>query len=496
MEKATRRLGNASKRLDSDPIPPWAGWAEVPGSAAHAIRWMEAFCRTPKGFGAGNFICLAPFQKRWLRQVLGPGVNSAVMSCPRGQGKSTLLAALGLWATFCPNESGAPQVPVIATTVMQAHRSVYGVALAMINAEPELSGRCLIYSAIGAMKIVVPGTTGEMFPVSSDPDGLQGLDPSLAIADEVGFQSVESWDSLLLAGGKRPRSLVVGIGTPGFDKSNALWHLRERVRSGASLPGFRFTEYAADEGCSAGDERQWRKANPALRAKYQDIGALRTALALSPEGHFRIFRLGQWVDGVQSWLGEDGGKEWGALAASRELEPHQPAWLGVDVGLKRDSTAVAVAQRRLDGGWHVKVRLWIPTADEAVDVTDVMQHIRELARLVDVQGISYDPRFFDVPAKMLEDEGLPLIEVPQSVERMTPAVGSTFELIKRGELSHDGDQAVTTQVLNAVARYNERGFTLAKGKSRGRIDAAVAICLALDLALRQEPPAGSQVFFG
>jgi hypothetical protein len=41
-------------------------------------------------------------------------------------------------------------------------------------------------------------------------------------------------------------------------------------------------------------------------------------------------------------------------------------------------------------------------------------------------------------------------------------------------------------VLNAVPRFNERGFTLAKGKSRGRIDAAVALCLAADRALRQD----------
>jgi phage terminase large subunit-like protein len=87
---------------------------------------------------------------------------------------------------------------------------------------------------------------------------------------------------------------------------------------------------------------------------------------------------------------------------------------------------------------------------------------------------------------MLGDEGLPMTEIPQSLERMTPAVGSTFELIKRGDLSHDGDEAFAMHVLNAVPRFNERGFTLAKGKSRGRIDAAVALCLAADRALRQD----------
>lgn len=493
--RAMWQTGNASKRLKDRTPGPWVDWPASLSRCARAIRFIETYCRPPKGYGAGHLLRLAPFQKERLEEWLADGVEAAAMSVARGNGKSTFLAALGLWAVFDPDEGGAPQVPVVATTLQQAIRSVYGVALAMIRGNPELEDRTILFSGIGTQRITVPFTGGEMFPVSNDVDGLQGLDPSLAICDEVGFMPLESWDSLLLAAGKRPRSLVVGIGTPGFDKNNTLWHLRDRVRSGAALPGFRFAEYAADEGCDVDDEAQWGKANPALEAGYQNIGALRTAVALSPEGHFRIFRLGQWVDGVRSWLGEDGGKDWDALADPCGLVTG-PAWLGVDVGLKRDSTAVCVAQRRPDGRLHVKVRLWVPTADEAVDVTDVMHHIRQLGRAVSIEGVSYDPRFFDVPAKMLEDEGFPMIEVPQSVERMTAAVGSTFEAIKRRELTHDGDQAVTAQVLGAVARFNERGFTLAKAKSRGRIDAAVAICLAVDLALRQPAPAEFQAFFG
>lgn len=218
---------------------------------------------------------------------------------------------------------------------------------------------------------------------------------------------------------------------------------------------------------------------------------LRTAVALSPEAHFRIFRLGQWVDGVESWLGTDGRKVWDALVDPYDFELGAPTWVGVDVGLKRDSTAVVALQRRPDGRLHAKLRVWLPTADEPVDATDVMQHLRELDALYSVAEVSFDPRFFDVPAKMLADEGLPMIEIPQAVERMTPAVGSTFEAIKRGEVTHDGDATFTAHILNAVPRFNERGFTLAKGKSRGRIDAAVALCLALDRALRQETTVGA-----
>ena len=158
--------------------------------------------------------------------------------------------------------------------------------------------------------------------------------------------------------------------------------------------------------------------------------------------------------------------------------------------MKRDSTAVVTMQRRPDGRLHAKVRLWVPTASEPVDITDVMHYLRQLDAAYRLVEVSYDPRFFDVPAKMLEDEGLPMIEIPQSLEYMTPAVGSTFEMIKRAELSHDGDEAFAMHVLDAIPRFNERGFTLAKGKSKGRIDAAVALCLAADRVLRarSEPP--------
>jgi len=52
---------------------------------------------------------------------------------------------------------------------------------------------------------------------ASDPDGLQGLDFSLSVVDELGFIEMESWDSLLLASGKRPTSLCVSVfaETPG-----------------------------------------------------------------------------------------------------------------------------------------------------------------------------------------------------------------------------------------------------------------------------------------
>ncbi|MGH7484202.1 MAG: hypothetical protein ACREMY_01190, partial [bacterium] len=195
---------------------------------ARAIRFIQEYCPAPKGEGHGTPLRLAGWQKEGLEAMLAPGIDSAMQSFPRGNGKSTFGAAVATWATFDEDETGAPQVPVVATTVGQAIRSCYGVAVAMIKASPDLARRSIIYTGMATPRVFVPTNSGEMFPIANDIDGLQGLDPSLALCDEIGFQPMEVWDALLLAGGKRSRSLTMGFGTPGLSRvvggsPNALW---------------------------------------------------------------------------------------------------------------------------------------------------------------------------------------------------------------------------------------------------------------------------------
>jgi phage terminase large subunit-like protein len=481
--------GNAARKVTNTTRGPWTTWRKM-SRHARAIKFIQTYLRSPKGERHGQLMKLAPWQKSWLEEALANGVSSAVMPCPRGQGKSTYGGAIAAWALFDEDETGAPQVPIIATTLGQAIKSVYGVSASMIRHEPELASRSIEFTGVSTPRIAVPSNEGLMFPISNEIDGLQGLDPSFAIVDELGFQSDEVWSSLVLASGKRSRSLIWGTGTPGLDRENALWSIREKVLSGIEIPGLVWREYAADPGCSVDDRAQWRKANPAIESGFLQEEALVAALALVPESHFRVFRLGQWVDGVESWLGADGRSVWNMTTDLYELELGKPTWIGVDVGIKRDSSAVVCVQYRPDGRLHAESKIWIPKKDEPVDVTDIMTHLRKLCRLYKVGAISFDPRFFDVPAKLLYDEGLPLVEIPQSVERMTPAIGSLYELIRGGQITHVKDELFAQQVLNAIPRLNERGFTLSKGKSRGRIDACIALALATDRALHKKKPRG------
>ena len=264
-------------------------------------------------------------------------MRAAAMSVARGNGKSSLQAAMSLHALFDADPAGgAPQVPLIATRLHQIERAVYDVCISMIANEPELHERALIFSGIGTRRIRTPHNGGELFPVSRDLAGLQGLDPSFACVDELGFMPLESWNALLLASGKRPNSLVVGIGTPGIDRDNAMWVVKEMMAGDDLPPGFVFHEIAALETCAVDDEHAWREANPALDAGFMSIDALRTAVKMSTDEDFRRYRLGQWVEGTASWLGTDALILWRSLIERFAMLDAAPTWVGVDVGLKRE----------------------------------------------------------------------------------------------------------------------------------------------------------------
>jgi phage terminase large subunit-like protein len=201
-----------------------------------------------------------------------------------------------------------------------------------------------------------------------------------------------------------------------------------------------------------------------------------------PESRFRIFHLGQWVEGVESWLGDNGRATWRGLVDPYEFVPRTRTWVGIDVGLKQDSTAVVWAQRRPDGRLHVKCKIWLPAKDKVINVAEIMEFLRDLHRLYDVDSFAYDPRLFQLPAMYLTNEGLPMLEMNQSLERMCPAFAELLRAIKSDEITHDDDPAFEAQVLNGRPKDMERGFTLYKRKYTAKIDANYAMAMMFDRA--------------
>jgi hypothetical protein len=80
----------------------------------------------------------------------------------------------------------------------------------------------------------------------------------------------------------------------------------------------------------------------------------------------------------------------------------------------------------------------------------------------------------EVPAQS-EDEGYPMVEVPQSPERMVPICGRLFEAIVDAELAHVAEPELSAHVGAVVRRSGDRGWRLSKSGIRRNIDGCILL---------------------
>ncbi|HWB37044.1 MAG TPA: hypothetical protein VHA75_13570, partial [Rugosimonospora sp.] len=186
----------------------------------------------------------------------------------------------------------------------------------------------------------------------------------------------------------------------------------------------------------------------------------------------------KWVDIVEeSWL-KDHPTAWASCKGSWRSDPGNPFVVSVDMALKRDSVAVSRVEKLPDERYAITTRIWNPDTGQ-IDHLDVFNYAKGLARGSGFRGVVYDPRFFELPGRMLEDEGILAIQFDQSPQRMAPACGLAFDLIVARRIVHDGDPDLAAHITSAVKREQERGFTLSKGKSKRHIDATITLCMGV-----------------
>jgi phage terminase large subunit-like protein len=457
---------------------------------------------------------LEPFQLAFAADLFA-GSPECWLVVPEGNGKTTLLAGIALY--HCEYRPFAV-VPWAAASREQAEIG-YRQAEGMVLRSPRL--HALVHSDIqqakGKRKTDVPRFLclegyrrinhhggGRIQVFAADDRTGDGIIPTLGIIDEPHRQRdlslYRTWSGKLL---KRQGQIaaISTSGEPGSDfeltRARIVEAAGERTVTGSftrvKADRIVLHQWAVPEEADPEDLEAVKAANPFTGITIETLTAKRQSPTMTLH-HWLRFVCNRPTQDSDVWLGPNGAAVWAGLLDPWEFEDGAPTWVGVDIAIKHDTSAVVALQRREDGRFHAQCRIFRPAPGQPVDTTDVMQHIRELGALYDLKAVSFDPRFFDVPAKMLEDEGVLMVEVPQSVERMTPAVLGLYEAINTGRISHDDDVAFTTQILSGVPRYNERGFTLAKSKSRGKIDAAVALALAYDRA-RDEPQAVTFVPF-
>ena len=172
----------------------------------------------------------------------------------------------------------------------------------------------------------------------------------------------------------------------------------------------------------------------------------------------------------------------GGLRGRRTIPDGAEVVIGLDGSFSQDATGLVACT--VSATPHVDVvALWEPPAgdpDYRVPVYDVEQAIRDACRRWKVREVGCDPYRFTRTIQALQAERLPLVEFPQSPQRMTPATAGAYEAIVNRELTHSGNPDLARHVGNATVQEDSRGVRLAKDKAKStrRIDLAVCLVMA------------------
>lgn len=469
---------------------------DLPTYGSLAAAWMEANLVHGEGDLFGQPFRCTDDQRQFLDKLLRYDpktgrliVRRALLGRAKGWGKTEFIAAVVLFFLAGPLAPTAPNIPIAAASFEQADL-LFGTAKVMATEGP-LKPFLESYDT----EILIRNAPGRAFRVAAAAGTNDGGRPTVFAADELHeWQGAKARVFLVITNSiaKRRDGLVLMISTAGSQESELLrsqYDYGKAVLSGDIVdPAFLMDWAEADPNLNPHDgpevrAEMARQANPHADA-FGTLEFIERRWHETPEHEWRRYFTNQWwAPPLLSWLPP------GAWAACErkgsELAADLPVWVGVDMALKHDSIAVVCAQPQPSGKVRLSSKVWFPAGD-TIDVAAVESHLRELHRTYDVKEVAYDPAYFERSAQALTDDGLPMVEFPQSAQRMVPACQTAYELICGGLVEHDGNAVFSDQVLAAVPRETDSGWRISKGKSKRKIDAAVAMVIAVARATARE----------
>lgn len=493
--------------------------------ADRVIEFITKFCRVPEGAHVGQPLKLAPFQKKFIRDVYSNphGTRRAYLAIARKNGKSGLIACLLLAHLAGPEKRLNAQIVSGARSRDQA-ALVFNLAAKMVQLSPELSKVVRIVPSGKRLIGLVANT--EYRALAAEGTTAHGLSPVLAILDEVGQvkgPQDDFIDAITTAQGAHEAPLLIAISTQAPTDADlfSIW-LDDAERSGdKSIVSH---VYSAPEGCEVDDKKAWQAANPALdlfrsRRDVEEQAAQAKRMP-SSESTFRVLTLNQRVNMVSPFVSPNVWK----------LGNRSPAELkglicygGLDLSATTDLTAFVLVGRDMDGNLNVQPYFWMPhnavqeaskrdrapydvwvrdgllrtTPGSVIDYAFVARDIGEICGELDVAQIAFDRWRMDRMKAALELAGvdLPLEPFGQGYMSMSPALDALEADLLQGRVAHGGHPVLTMCAANAVAIPDAAGNRkLDKSKATGRIDGMQALAMASGIEAKGNSSDGPSVY--
>lgn len=422
---------------------------------------------------------------------------------PRKNGKTTFLAACTLYHILKDNEN-APEVYFAATKEQQA-RLCLDEARQIAKQTPEVNKRVVVRK----YSIEYPAKNGMMRSLGSDSDKQDGLNPSMAVIDEVhAHKHFGMFDKLDTAFGMRQQPTLMMITTAGSNRSYPCYDYRkgciEVLRGIKKQENLMSMIFTIDEDDDWKDNKVWVKANPSWpilnQAEFREDAESAMQFA-HRETNFKNLKLNVWTDAASVWIKDD---DWMKCAGEKK-EPTGPCYAGADFAESKDLCALVIQ-------WpgeirHVKAWFWIPEKkvrekedrvdywvwkkQGVIDVIpgDAIDHnylAAEVLKILDryhVQGLTYDKYGIgEAVIQTMIDLGFPvtmLHPMKQQTTQYEAPISKMEQEILLQRVNHEGNPVLRWNMQNVVIfvdSYGGRKFN--KSKVSEKIDGAVALAMS------------------
>ncbi|CAM8633554.1 COG4626 Phage terminase-like protein, large subunit [Burkholderiales bacterium] len=475
-----------------------------------------------KGPLAGDSIRLEPWQAFILTTVFGwvkpdgtRRFRRSYIEVPRGNAKSTLSSAVGLYMLTADREGGA-EVYSLATTRDQA-RIVFGDAQMMARRSSGFRSRFDVN--VGAHNIHVLASGSKFEALSAEGSTLDGLNIHFGCVDELHAHKTRTvYDVVETGTGKRDNSLLWVITTAGSNRSGICYEVRtfvSKVLENVVADDTQFgIIYGLDDGDDWTSEDALIKANPnwGISVRPEVLGPLQAKAMQLPSAvnNFKTKHLNEWVNADTAWMDM---RAWDACAdAGLDLDTFagQPCWVGLDLASKTDIAAlillfahpeitdafvvfgkyylpedtVSSSANSQYSGWMRTGRLTV-TPGNVIDFSWIEADLIDFASRFEIQSVAFDPFQATQLSTRMMAEGLPMIEVRPTVLNFSEPMKTLEALVLQRKLAHDGDPVLGWMASNVVAHLDAKdNIYPRKERAENKIDGIVALIMALSRAIK------------
>lgn len=501
----------------------WA-WEFHTRYVEHFLEFAATLSHT-KGPDAGKPLVLQPFQIFLICAVYGfrskrdPNkrmVSDVIVYIPRKAGKSTLIAAIGLYE-LAFGEAGA-EVYTLATNRDQAS-IVFTAAQGFVDAMPSDVAALFNVSRNRITKLGDAQSRFEALSRDTKKTG-DGKNPSCAIIDEaaqiVDRNSIEVLHSGMVA---RQNPLRVYITTASFTKETKFFEdmqMLEAMLSGEAEdnPKWFGLLYSLDPGDDWRDPSTWAKANP-----MHGISVFEEAIAQRAEeakhkpaalNEFLCKTLNLYVSANSAWVDRD---YWDSpkCAIKDEREP-EAVFIGFDLAAIRDLNAVCTLKRYAEDDYEAEFKFFMPeegyalipkhyadifrvarqsgilhvTEGNVMDDREISDYIIQQAAKYHVQEIGYDAYNAASLVARLHEVALPVKKVGQGMAVLSNPSKHVEKLIMQHAIKHDGNPFVGWQLGNCEVYEDVNGnIKVRKNEAdkSAKVDGIIALIIATHCSL-------------